>query len=109
MLTELNQAQQSSDEKVWVTKLSFDIETRDSSSGESIHRTYTYTYSDEFDEWHLCRMVEKRCDESSLVGERDWTVERDVFWDSPEGIDIDVPSEVSDQLATVIQQDIELR
>jgi hypothetical protein len=108
MLTDLNE-QQSSDEQVWVTKLSFDVETRDTEQGETVHRTYTYTYGEEFDEWHLYHYQEKRCDESTPVGKRDWRIERDVFWDSAEAADIDIPSEVSRKLSVMLENDVRLR
>lgn len=107
MLRELNQ-NQSSDEQLWVTKLEFDVETRDSENGETVHRTYTYSYSEEFEEWHLYRYRERRCSDSVPVGKRDWSVERDVFWDSPEAVDVDVPTEVSDQLSVILEQTVEL-
>lgn len=108
MLTELNESQ-SSDEQVWVTNLSFDVETRDTEQGETVHKRYSYTYAKEFDEWHLYSFEEKRCDDSDNIGERDWRIERDVFWDSAEAVDIDVPSEVSDRLSVMLENDVHLR
>lgn len=99
MLNELS-GFQSSDERFFSISLSFDVETRADEGGELVHRTYTFSYAEEWDTWIFSEFHEKRTGDTKLGAERDWSRSRHVMWhDMSETRTIDVPPEVADRLA----------
>lgn len=99
MLDELSQLQES-DEKYWVTTMSFTVETRSEDGNELVHKKYTFSWGEEFDEWHFTEYEEKRSDDTARIGDRNWRTSRHVWWHQvDEPIDIDVPQIVSNKLA----------
>lgn len=99
MLEELSDLQQS-EENLWRTNLSIDIETRDEDNGEIVHKEYTFSYTDEWDKWTFQEYREKRTPDTAKMGDRDWRKSRHIYWDDlSETPTIDVPPEVSKALA----------
>lgn len=106
MLDELSKLQEDTDERCWLTSLSFSVETRENNGEDLVHRTYTFTWGQEFDEWHFSEYEEKRCDADDIVGERDWNESRHVWWhEVGEPIDKEVPQTVSNKLAERLDVD----
>lgn len=99
MLSELEDLQES-DESVWCTRMSFDIETRSEDGDELVHKTYTFSYAKEWDKWTFQEYHEKRTPDTSRMSDRNWRKSRHIMWnDVNETPTIDVPPEVSKQLA----------
>lgn len=98
MLSDLTDLQES-EENVWGSpKVSFDIETRSEIDGELIHRTYTFTYADEWDNWTFHEFEEKRTQNIDRVTARNWRRTRHCFWQDSKAADVDVPPEVTRKL-----------
>lgn len=99
MLSELEDLQES-DESVWCTNMSFDIETRSDDGDEIVHKKYTFSYAKEWDKWTFHEYKEKRSPDTTKISDRDWSKSRHIFWqDVNETPTIDVPPEVSKALA----------
>jgi hypothetical protein len=99
MLNELEDLQES-EESVWTTSMTFDIETRSEDGNELVHKKYVFSYAREWDKWTFSEYEEKRTPDTSRMGDRDWRQSRHIFWkDVNETPTIDVPPEVSKALA----------
>ncbi len=99
MLSELSELQESN-EDVWGISMSFDVETRSKESGEIIQKEYKFSYASEWDKWTFVEYREKRTDDTTRIGDRNWRESRHLVWqDVNETHTIDVPSEVSKALA----------
>jgi len=99
MLNELSQLQES-DENYWMTSMSFSVETRSEDGDELVHKTYTFSWGEEFDEWHFMEYEEKRTKDTRRITDRNWEKSRHVWWNEVnKPIDVDVPQIVSDKLA----------
>ena len=99
MLSELGDLQ-SSDESVYTTGMTIDIETRSSDDDELVHKSYKFSYAPEWDKWTFVEYIEKRTPDTEDIGERNWRDAEHIFWqDVTETRRIDVPPEVSDALA----------
>lgn len=97
MLTDLEKLQ-SSEERVTCTSLSLTIETRCDERDELVEKEYSFSYAPEWDKWTFTEYVEKRTPDVT-VGDRDWRMAQHILWDDAEAPTIDVPPEVSKQLA----------
>lgn len=99
MLNELEDLQES-DESVWTTSMTFDIETRSEDGNEIVHKTYTFSYTKEWDKWTFSEYEEKRTPDTTRMEDRNWRQARHIFWhEVNETPTIDVPPEVSKALA----------
>lgn len=99
MLSQLSELQKS-DETYWMTSMSFSVETRTEDGDELVHKTYTFSWGEEFDEWHFTEYEEKRCSVESKANCRNWKKSRHVWWNEvTKSIDVDIPQKVSDKLA----------
>jgi len=104
MLTELEELQ-SSDEQLWKTHLSFEIETRSEEGNEIVHKTYTFNYADAWEKWTFSEYLEKRTPDTARMGDRDWRKARHIYWQDHETPSIEVPPEVSQRLAEMVGAD----
>lgn len=99
MLTDLAN-EQGSEEHVWTVDLSFDIETRSQNGDIIIRRVYTFRYAEEWDKWTLFEYSEEKTEDTDDITDRNWRESKHLTWDDPRAIpEIDVPPEVSDELA----------
>ena len=99
MLSELGNLQ-SSDESVYTTGMTIDIETRSEANDELVHREYKFAYAKEWDKWTFVEYIEKRTPDTEQIGDRNWRDAEHIFWqDVSETRRIDVPPEVADSLA----------
>lgn len=99
MLNELHDRQESG-ETVWAVSMSFDVESRTTEDGDIVHKTFTFSYADEWDKWVFQEYEERRAPEAQDVADRQWIEARHVTWNDPnETPTIDVPPEVADKLA----------
>lgn len=99
MLNELEELQQS-EENLWRTNLSIDIETRSDDGNEIVHKEYKFSYAKEWDKWTFTEYTEKRTPDTAKMADRDWRKARHIFWNEMnETPTIDVPPEVSKALA----------
>lgn len=97
MLTDLEELQ-SSEERVNCTSLSLTVETRCDERDELVEKEYSFSYAPEWDKWTFTEYVEKRTPDVN-IGERNWRRAQHILWDDAETPTIDVPPEVSQQLA----------
>lgn len=97
MLTDLEELQ-SSEERVNCTSLSLTVETRCDERDELVEKEYSFSYAPEWDKWTFTEYVEKRTPDVN-IGERNWRMAQHILWDDAETPTIDVPPEVSQQLA----------
>lgn len=99
MLSELGNLQES-DESVYTTGLTIDIETRSEDSDELIHSEYSFAFAQEWNKWTFVEYTEKRTPDTEDIGDRNWRDARHIFWqDVSETRQIDVPPEVATALA----------
>lgn len=99
MLSELGNLQ-SSDESVYTTGMTIDIETRSEDGDELVHSEYKFAYAKEWDKWTFVEYIEKRTPDTEQIGDRNWRDAEHIFWqDVSETRRIDVPPEVADSLA----------
>lgn len=99
MLDELTDLQES-DETLWTTNLSIDIETRSEDENELVHKEYSFSYAKEWDKWTFSEYVEKRTPDTASISGRNWRQSRHIFWQEVNKTPtIDVPPEVSKALA----------
>jgi len=105
MLSELSDLQES-DESVWGIGMSFDVETRSTDGNEIVHKEYTFSYASEWDKWTFVEYREKRTQDTTRIGDRNWRESRHLMWqDVNETHTIDVPPEVSEALADATGSD----
>ena len=99
MLSDL-QGLQESDENVWTTAMSVEIETRSEDGDELVHKEYTFSYAKEWDKWTFQEYREKRTPDTTKMTDRNWRKARHIMWnDVNETPTIDVPPEVAQSLA----------
>lgn len=99
MLSELEDLQQS-EENLWQTSITFDIETRSEDGNEIVQKTYSFSYADEWDKWTFSEYEEKRTPDTASMGDRNWRQAQHIFWQEVNKTpSIDVPPEVSKALA----------
>lgn len=98
MLAELADSQQSN-ESIYTMRMSFEIETRSDTGDELIHRTYTFSYTEEWQKWMFHEFHEERTPNTGGISDRQWRQSRHIMWnDVAETPSVEVPPEVANQL-----------
>ena len=99
MLSDLQDLQES-DESLWHTNLSIEIETRSQDGNEIVHKEYTFSYAKEWDKWTFHEYLEKRTPDTTRMADRNWRKAQHIFWqDVDKTPSIDVPPEAAKALA----------
>lgn len=98
MLSELNDIQED-DEDYRMTKMRFAVQTENTDDGELVEKEYTFSWGEQFEEWHFMRYKEKRTPDTNLIKDRNWRTVQDIWWSEAEPVDIEVPQIVNEKIA----------
>jgi hypothetical protein len=103
MLTELTDQQELDESVRGTANVSFTIETRSEDANQLVKRVYTFSHAPEWDKWMFQSFVEERTRDTTRITDRHWKKTKDVTWEDPEAVDVDVPAEVSQRLEEVTE------
>lgn len=104
-LTDAADMQEDSEEVFGEPILAFKFRTRDTENRELVEREYEFAHAPEWDEWWFSAYIERRCDASSGLSQREWRIAQDLSWDDPDAADVDVPQAILEKLSSVTSID----